>query len=360
MAFRRCRFLYLFMFLFFVAFYGFITSIQERAHYCIITQGQIRWLPGRTCQNIKKSVIRTPLQKYKLNDLMKQVKSLQRCPWSVNTKAMKAIRSELRACCNASHNLLVTKANTHIGENITYETQRDRNIVITEKIYKMLPEVSPFREKLYRRCAVVGNGGSLLNSCCGSEIDQADFVFRFNLPPMNYSYDIGRKTDLVTANPSILHNSYSKLNAQRKPFMDLLKVYEPALIVIPAFSFPSSTDVSFRVFYTLQDFESQQKLAFFHPDYLMKLALYWKDKGLTARRLSSGLMIVSTALELCEEVTLYGFWPFSRGATGKPIPHHYYDNRIPKPGFHAMPDEFFFYTKMHSKEILKLRIGRCF
>ncbi|CAH2272436.1 alpha-2,8-sialyltransferase 8F [Pelobates cultripes] len=245
----------------------------------------------------------------------------------------------------------------------------------------MFPKVSPFPDKPYRRCAVVGNGGILLNSCCGSEIDQANFVFRhlqtpeegsrgwrkqsqkalrFNLPPMNYSGDIGTKTDLVTVNPSILHTSFSRLNEQRKPFVDLVKTYEPALIVMPAFSFTSNVDVSLKVFHTLQDFESQQKVAYFHPDYLTNLALYWKKRGLKAHRLSSGLMIVSTALELCDEVTLYGFWPFSRGATGKPISHHYYDNTLPKRGFHSMPDEFFFYNQMHSKGILRLKIGTCY
>ncbi|XP_063302660.1 alpha-2,8-sialyltransferase 8F-like [Pelobates fuscus] len=321
---------------------------------------QLLSLPEETCRQIRNSIILTQLKKYNQTFLMEQIKELQRCWWSANGNALEDIRSELRACCNAGSNLLVTQANTHIGDNITYETQRDKHIVVKENIYKMLPKVSPFPDKPHRRCAVVGNGGILLNSCCGSEIDQADFVFRFNLPPMNYSGDIGTKTDLVTANPSILHNRFSRLNEQRKPFVDLVKTYKHALILMPAFSFTSNVDVSFKVFYTLQDFESQQKVAYFHPDYLTNLALYWKNKGLKARRLSSGLMIVSTALELCDEITLYGFWPFSRGTSGKLIPHHYYDNKVPKPGFHSMSDEFFFYNQMHSKGILRLKIGTCY
>ncbi|KAM8972710.1 alpha-2,8-sialyltransferase 8E-like [Pelodytes ibericus] len=219
---------------------------------------------------------------------------------------------------------------------------------------------SPFTGKRFQSCAVVGNGGILLNSCCGSEINKADFVFRFNLPPMNYSTDIGTKTDLITANPSIIHKSLAKLNERRKPLINMLKAYESALLLMPAFSFPSNTDVAFKVFYTLQDFESMQQLVYFNPKYLSNLATYWKNKGLKFRRLSSGIMIVSTALEMCDQVTLYGFWPFAQGTTGKPIPHHYYDNKIPKPGYHSMPDEFFFYSQMHSKGTLELKLKRCF
>uniref|UniRef100_A0A8C5MAQ2 ST8 alpha-N-acetyl-neuraminide alpha-2,8-sialyltransferase 6 n=1 Tax=Leptobrachium leishanense TaxID=445787 RepID=A0A8C5MAQ2_9ANUR len=241
----------------------------------------------------------------------------------------------LEACCNAAMNLLVTQNNTHIGDNITYETQ---------KTFLLSPQTSPLFNKRIRSCAVVGNGGILLNSCCGSEIDKADYVFRFNLAPLNYSNDTGTKTNLITANPSILIESQ----------------YGPSLILMPAFSFPSNTVVSFKAYYTLEDFGSQQKVVYFHPNYLDNLAVYWKKKGLAVRRLSSGLMIVSTALEICNKVTLYGFWPFAQDFNGKPIPNHYYNKNPPNRYMHSMPSEFFLYSQMHSKGILKLKVGRCF
>ncbi|KAM4675399.1 alpha-N-acetylneuraminide alpha-2,8-sialyltransferase-like [Discoglossus pictus] len=177
---------------------------------------------------------------------------------------------------------------------------------------------------------------------------------------MNQTYDIGTKTDLVTANPSILVERFSTLNERRKPFSDMMKVYGPALILMSAFSFVRHTDVAFKVFYTLEDFATGQKVVFFHPQYLQNLDRYWKKRGLKVKRLSSGIMLVSSALELCEKVTLYGFWPFSRDLEGEPIPHHYYDNRIPKPGYHSMPDEFFLYVQMHTQGALRLQVGKCF
>ncbi|XP_053575538.1 alpha-2,8-sialyltransferase 8E-like [Bombina bombina] len=278
------------------------------------------------------------------------------------------LESELQNCCKVRDELLVTKTNTQIGDIIYYETQKNKKIEVDEKIYDMLPknnnifslQTLPFQNKPYKKCAVVGNGGILLNSCCGSEIDQADYVFRFNLPPMNYSYDVGTKTDLVTSNPSILTKRFSKLNERRKPFSDMVKAYGSALIIMPAFYSIGNKDLSFKVYYTLKDFGSELKVFFFHPVYLKNLSDYWTSKGLTAKRLSSGLMLVSSALELCDELTIYGFWPFPEDQEGNYVPHHYYDNRIPKPGFHSMPDEFFFYAQLHSLGALKLKVGRCY
>lgn len=37
---------------------------------------------------------------------------------------------------------------------------------------------SPFKGKMFPRCAVMGSSGMLSNSHCGGEIDSADYVFR--------------------------------------------------------------------------------------------------------------------------------------------------------------------------------------
>ncbi|KAM4675907.1 alpha-2,8-sialyltransferase 8F-like [Discoglossus pictus] len=306
------------------------------------------------------SMILSSVDIVKKDILIKTVKELQNCPWIPNSQYHNQIRSELQTCCDAFNSLLVTQNNTQTGDIIKYEVDQKRKIQVNGNMYQMLPKTSPFPDKPFKKCAVVGNGGILINSCCGSEIDQADYVIRLNLPQMNNSYDIGTRTDLVTANPSILVERFSRLNERRKPFSDMMKVYGPALILMPAFSFAANTDLSFKAFYTLEDFGSGQKVVYFHPKYLKNLYIHWNNKGLKVRRLSSGLMLVSSALELCEKITLYGFWPFSQDLEGNPIPYHYYDNRLPNYVMHSMPDEFFFYAQMHSQGALQMRIGRCF
>ena len=152
---------------------------------------------------------------------------------------------------------------------------------------------------------------------------------------------------------------FHKLEKWRKPFYDVLQVYENASVLLPAFYNTRNTDVSIRVKYVLDDFESQQAVYYFHPQYLINVSRYWLGQGVRAKRISTGLILVTAALELCEEVHLFGFWAFPMNPSGIFITHHYYDNVKPRPGFHAMPSEIFNFLHMHSKGILRVHTGTC-
>ncbi|KAM4038749.1 alpha-2,8-sialyltransferase 8F-like [Anomaloglossus baeobatrachus] len=309
-----------------------------------------------TCKDLQTSECQLEhrLDRTKLYAL---INGLQGCPWIVNQTVRDLRRSQFRVCCNAPHTLMMTQENSPVGHIIQYDAEKtSKNI--TESLHSLFPETSPFTKPI-RSCAVVGNGGILKNSSCGADIDQADFVFRLNLPPLNWTEDVGTKTNLVTANPSIMINKYGSLREQRKPFINMVKAYGSAFVLLPAFSFSMNTDVSLRTLYSLEDFDMSNKVVFFNPRYLENLTSYWKSTGLQFYRMSSGLMLASAAFEVCEKVTLYGFWPFSEDLEGTPIPHHYYDNVPPKPGFHSMSDEFYQYLRMHSQGALQLQLGQC-
>ncbi|XP_057216581.1 alpha-2,8-sialyltransferase 8E isoform X3 [Triplophysa rosa] len=278
-------------------------------------------------------------KRIKTSELFERWRNLQVCKWEQNKEEIDNFKMSLSRCCNAPSFLFTTKRNTPSGTKLRYEVDTSGILHISPEIFKMFPNDMPYSKSQFKKCAVIGKGGIIKNSKCGREIDAADFVFRCNIPPISdmYSEDVGSKTDLVTINPSIITERFQKLEKWRKPFYDVLRNYQNSSVVLPAFYNTRNTDVSLRVKYMLDDFESTRGVFFFHPQYLLNVQRFWAVQGVRAKRLSSGLMLVTAAMELCEEVHLYGFWAFPMNPSGIFITHHYYDNVKPRPGFHAMP-----------------------
>ncbi|XP_042250433.1 alpha-2,8-sialyltransferase 8E isoform X3 [Thunnus thynnus] len=297
----------------------------------------------------------------KTSELFERWRNLQVCRWEQSKEETSNFKMSLSRCCNAPSFLFTTKRNTPAGTKLRYEVDTSGILPITTEVFKMFPDDMPYSKSQYKKCAVIGNGGIIKNSKCGKEIDSADFVFRCNIPPINekYSADVGTKTDLVTINPSIITERFQKLEKWRRPFYEVLQNYENSSVVLPAFYNTRNTDVSFRVKYMLDDFDSQRGVFFFHPQYLLNVQRFWAVQGVRAKRLSSGLMLVTAALEMCEEVHLYGFWAFPMNPSGIFITHHYYDNVKPRPGFHAMPHEIFNFIHMHTRGIIHVHTGQC-
>ncbi|KAJ8254740.1 hypothetical protein GJAV_G00196860 [Gymnothorax javanicus] len=314
------------------------------------------------CSELKDQILtRSSLKNVpNLAQFFLEVKEMLSCPWTANlTQAIK-YKMDLRTHCNASDMLFLTKQNTKLGQRLTYEVHRKSTKLVDKALHEMLPETAPWgNSRQLGRCALVGNGGILRNSSCGKMIDTADFVIRFNLAPMNYTSDVGVKTSLVTVNPSQISGRFASLCKARQPFVDTVAAYGKAHLVIPAFSYVTNTELSFRAFYTIKEMRPQQGVLYLHQDYLLNLQRYWRKKGQKALRLSSGFMLMSAALELCEKVDLYGFWPFDVDLGQKPLLNHYYDNVPAKPGVHSMSEEFLKLLHMHSQGVLQLHVGKC-
>ncbi|XP_023079037.1 alpha-2,8-sialyltransferase 8F isoform X1 [Piliocolobus tephrosceles] len=315
------------------------------------------------CKNLQYGIesFSNKTKGYSENDYLQIITDIQSCPWKRQAEEYANFRAKLASCCDAVQNFVVSQNNTPVGTNMSYEVESKKEIPIKKNIFHMFPVSQPFVEYPYNQCAVVGNGGILNKSLCGAEIDKSDFVFRCNLPPTtgDVSKDVGSKTNLVTINPSIITLKYGNLKEKKALFLEDIATYGDAFFLLPAFSFRANTGTSFKVYYTLEESKATQKVLFFHPKYLKHLALFWRTKGVTAYRLSTGLMITSVAVELCENVKLYGFWPFSKTVEDTPVSHHYYDNKLPKRGFHQMPKEYSQILQLHMKGILKLQFSKC-
>ncbi|XP_070277199.1 alpha-2,8-sialyltransferase 8E isoform X2 [Myotis yumanensis] len=297
----------------------------------------------------------------KQSELFDRWRSLQMCKWAMNISEANQFKSTLSRCCNAPSFLFTTQKNTPLGTKLKYEVDTSGIYHINQEIFRMFPKDMPYYRSQFKKCAVVGNGGILKNSRCGREINSADFVFRCNLPPISekYTMDVGVKTDVVTVNPSIITERFHKLEKWRRPFYRVLQGYENASVLLPAFYNTRNTDVSIRVKYVLDDFQAPQAVYYFHPQYLVNVSRYWLSLGVRAKRISTGLILATAALELCEEVHLFGFWAFPMNPAGLYITHHYYDNVKPRPGFHAMPSEIFNFLHLHSRGILRVHTGTC-
>ncbi|XP_070704329.1 alpha-2,8-sialyltransferase 8E-like [Pempheris klunzingeri] len=271
-------------------------------------------------------------------------------------------RLKLSSECHGFDKAIITQANTPVGSQFLYDGDRKRTLNVTEEIFSTFAKEHPFPNKRWETCAVVGNGGILSDSGCGKMIDSAQFVIRCNLPPLENGYEehVGVKTGLVTANPSILRQKFKSLMEHRRSFVESLQIYGNSLLLFPAFSFGRNTPLSLRASYAIEDLQSPIRPVFFNPDYLQSLAAFWRSQGLREVRLSSGIMMVSLALELCDDVHLYGFWPFSNHPHGlHTLTNHYYDDVKVNKGFHAMPAEFDLLLRLHSQGVLRLHLEDC-
>ncbi len=126
-------------------------------------------------------------------------------------------------------------------------------------------------------------------------------------------------------------------------------MYGNASLIIPAFAYTVCTAVSIKALRVPQPIRPQQPVFSLVPTNLKKLDRFWKGLGLKEKRLSTGFMSVNIALELCDDVYLYGFWPFDISLNRQTFQHHYFNNKPPKPFVHTMPEEFVHLLQLHSQ-----------
>ncbi|XP_017274820.1 alpha-2,8-sialyltransferase 8E-like [Kryptolebias marmoratus] len=281
--------------------------------------------------------------------------------WKKQEDYYQNFSSKLSRECNGSEMALITQMNTPLGSKIVFNGDKSKTRQVDQEMFDHFFKENPFPKKKWRTCAVVGNGGILGNSNCGKMIDSAEFVIRCNLPPLTdeYKKDVGVKTNLVTANPSIFVHKYGGLNGHRLPLIEKLRSYGNSLLLLPSFSFAMNTAVSLRVLYTVEDFGGPVQPVFINPDYLYNVSLFWRSQGLKAVRPSTGIIMASLALELCENVDLYGFWPFAvHPYNFHELTNHYYDSQKVA-SYHAMPVEFKLLLQLHSQGVIRLNLGDC-
>ncbi|XP_014001595.1 sia-alpha-2,3-Gal-beta-1,4-GlcNAc-R:alpha 2,8-sialyltransferase isoform X3 [Salmo salar] len=290
--------------------------------------------------------------------------------WRYNRTAFTEQRKEISHHIDIAHNFTLTRSSVRVGQLMHYDYSSHKYVFsIGENFKSLLPEASPIVNKHYNVCAVVGNSGILTGSRCGPEIEKFDFVFRCNFAPTEiFRRDVGRRTNLTTFNPSILEKYYNNLLTiqDRNNFFLSLKKLDRAILWIPAFFFHTSATVTRTLVDFFVEHRGQLKVQLAWPGNIMQYVnRYWKTKQLSPKRLSTGILMYTLASSMCEEIHLYGFWPFGWDPnTGKELPYHYYDKKGTKfttkwQESHQLPAEFKLLYRMHTEGLIKLTLSHC-
>eukprot|EP00058_Branchiostoma_floridae_P002662 XP_002588150.1 hypothetical protein BRAFLDRAFT_68788 [Branchiostoma floridae] len=191
----------------------------------------------------------------------------------------------------------------------------------------------------YRTCAVVGNSGILLGSDCGPAIDSKDYIIRIDLPAVKgFERDVGRRTNMTVLNmstPKRLETSSQMTNRSQDVYKSRLQNIDGSVLVA--------------------DRLSVGKLRRALMKYRLSFVLF-----ISSKRLKMGSGVRST---FCDQLHLYGFFPFQRDEKKRPVPYHYYPGDSVKPilqaGKHHMSNEYNLYKKLQKRGVLKLQVGKC-
>uniref|UniRef100_A0A8I5N5F0 CMP-N-acetylneuraminate-poly-alpha-2,8-sialyltransferase n=1 Tax=Papio anubis TaxID=9555 RepID=A0A8I5N5F0_PAPAN len=312
--------------------------------------------------------------------------------WKINFSLVLEIRKNILRFLDAERDVSVVKSSFKPGDVIHYVLDRRRTLNISHDLHSLLPEVSPMKNRRFKTCAVVGNSGILLDSECGKEIDSHNFVIRCNLAPVvEFAADVGTKSDFITMNPSVVQRAFGgfRNESDREKFVHRLSMLNDSVLWIPAFMVKGGEKhvewvnalilknklkvrtayPSLRLIHAVRGFwfillnpipkpkhEIRGVTAIMHFH-------YWLTNKVPIKRPSTGLLMYTLATRFCDEIHLYGFWPFPKDLNGKAVKYHYYDDLkyryFSNASPHRMPLEFKTLNVLHNRGALKLTTGKC-
>ncbi|XP_023800500.1 CMP-N-acetylneuraminate-poly-alpha-2,8-sialyltransferase [Cyanistes caeruleus] len=286
--------------------------------------------------------------------------------WKVNSSLVMEIRKNILQFLDAERDVSVVKSNFKPGDVIHYVLDRRRTLNISQDLHSLLPEVSPMKNRRFKTCAVVGNSGILLKSGCGKEIDSHDFIIRCNLAPVvEFAADVGTKSDFITMNPSVVQRAFGgfRNESDREKFVRRLSMLNDSVLWIPAFMVKGGEKHVEWVNALILKNKLKVRTAYPSLRLIHAVRGYWLTNKVRIKRPSTGLLMYTLATRFCDEIHLYGFWPFPKDLHGKPVKYHYYDDLkyryFSNASPHRMPLEFKTLYVLHSRGALKLTTGKC-
>ncbi|XP_038049809.1 alpha-N-acetylneuraminide alpha-2,8-sialyltransferase-like [Patiria miniata] len=295
-------------------------------------------------------------------DFLVAVDIIMKRKWQQNSAFSQVFRNDLRAALGDKGKLdrfILTRQNVRWGDKINFYRHK-ASARISRQLWQLLPKDTFFKPGIIQRCSVVGSSGILKGSQCGHSIDKADFVFRFNLADVKgYETDVGGKTNFTTLNPSLIMIKYSSLRRKedRTRFAEALKQFKGSLLFLPAFAFKWRYQMLIQAASVAKKSVGLQPI-FGHPDHYTSVANLWQKTINGTRWTTTGLHVLSSILDFCEQIDVYGFWPFPTTLDGRAVSYHYH-NDINGTTSHSFGKEFRGLVYLHEQGIIKLHIGSC-
>jgi hypothetical protein len=197
---------------------------------------------------------------------------------------------------------------------------RKNNVSYNSEAYQLMkryeafvPLQEPFFQLKYNTCAIVGNGGSLLNKTMGNTIDLHDAVFRINARPIiDHKSDVGTKTTFMFSATSIKKMCWIWRDESREG-----KLFKNITYSVYA-QVPSRSEyvkwLSCR--------RKHPHLKFYLISYqwlLLGAVIVSEYTDQPMRVPSTGFVSMMSALTVCNHISMYGF--SNNEKTGS---HHYF------------------------------------
>ncbi|XP_071954545.1 CMP-N-acetylneuraminate-beta-galactosamide-alpha-2,3-sialyltransferase 1-like isoform X1 [Antedon mediterranea] len=202
-------------------------------------------------------------------------------------------------------------------------------------------------------CAVVGCGGILNGSKAGAEIDSHDVVFRLNRAKSSgrFAKDVGRKTTFYTFFPESQHiadvedKDVSIMYATFKSYdfnyiANIINSEAPPPFLSKGKSYKIRRPAGISI----------DRLKLIHPDFFRYTFTRYLDEK--SHRPTTGALIVILALQLCDEVDIYGYGYDPR------FTMHYYDKKFVvhtdrSTASHDIDNERVLWKKLHEEGVLR-------
>nr|XP_054766155.1 CMP-N-acetylneuraminate-poly-alpha-2,8-sialyltransferase-like [Lytechinus pictus] len=224
-------------------------------------------------------------------------------------------------------------------------------------------------EHRVKTCAVVGNSGILLGSNCGPTIDSMDIIIRMNLAEFGFGYssDVGSRVTYMTINREQLrlvlacflnmtkadveelrrNTTRPVLSAECDNFIRRFRMIQEDVLWLFKGRLPGLQEVLSLL---RKRFGLRFKFAYSPLDPINPTLKLWKQKYPT-----TGLAMYTAATQLCDEISLFGFYPFYTDDSNRTVLHHYYEPELKYfEVHHKMPQEYKIFLDLDRKGALRL------